>query len=88
METDYLQSWNVKKEQQKANFMEHMYKCSGRTNGLFTGLWHDFCLKEAGPICRDQFFERLEAIEHFQQLEMQQKQVTITKEEFLPGLHD
>ena len=34
-------------------FQNHMYKCAGRDNpdhpmhGLFTGLWHDFCINEA-----------------------------------------
>jgi hypothetical protein len=49
-------------EQKKADFMEHMYQCSARTNGLYTGLWQEFCLNEAGPIMRDRYFEMLEAI--------------------------
>ena len=50
------------KEQKKADFMERMYQCSARTNGLYTGLWQEFCLNEAGPIMRDRYFEMLEAI--------------------------
>ena len=50
------------KEQKKSDFMERMYQCSGRTNGLYTGLWQEFCLNEAGPIMRDRYFEMLEAI--------------------------
>ena len=50
------------KEQKKTDFMERMYQCSGRTNGLYTGLWQEFCLNEAGPIMRDRYFEMLEAI--------------------------
>lgn len=50
------------KEQKKADFMERMYQCSGRTNGLYTELWQEFCLNEAGPIMRDRYFEMLEAI--------------------------
>jgi len=88
MNTDYLKDWDVKKEQQKADFMEHMYQCSGRTNGLFTGLWQEFCIKEAGPTCRDAYFAKLKAIEHFKQMELQQKQAMISKEEFVPTLHD
>lgn len=92
MNTDYLKEWNVKKEQQKVEFMERLYQYSGRTNGLFTGLWHDFCIKEAGPICRDNYFSQLEAIEKFKQMEYQQKlqpkQAMISKEEFIPTLHD
>ena len=92
MNTDYLKEWNVKKEQQKVDFMERLYQYSGRTNGLFTGLWRDFCVEEAGPICRDDYFAQLEAIEKFKQMEYQQKlqpkQAMISKEEFIPTLHD
>ena len=63
MNTNYLDGWDAKKEQQKAEFMEHIYRCSGRTNGLYTGLWEDFCITEAGPHCRDEFFARLQFIE-------------------------
>lgn len=59
---EQLRNWNVKAEQQKADFMEHMYKCSARTNGLYTGLWQAFCLGEAGPYCRDEYFRRLEFV--------------------------
>jgi len=68
--------------------MEHMYQCSGRTNGLFTGLWNDFCLKEAGPTCRDAWFAKQEAIKHFEQMELKQKEVSICQETFVPTLHD
>jgi len=50
-------------------FQNHMYKCAGRDNpdhpmhGLFTGLWHDFCLNEAGIAQRDLWFERIEFIQ-------------------------
>jgi len=63
MNTNYLNGWDAKKEQQKAEFMEHIYRCSKRTNGLYTGLWQEFCLMEAGPHCRDEFFARLQFIE-------------------------
>lgn len=69
MNTDYLAGWDVKKEQQKADFMEHMYQCSGRhdgppgVKGLYTGLWEEFCMKEAGPTMRDDYFNRLQFIE-------------------------
>ena len=67
MQTDYLENWNVLEEQRKADFMEHMYKCSGRTNGLYTGLWQDFCLREAGPAMRERYFEMVKAVEMYQQ---------------------
>ena len=59
---EQLLNWDVVAEQKKADFMEHMYKCSGRTNGLYTGLWEHFCIHEAGPIMRERFFEMVEAI--------------------------
>lgn len=68
-----LDSWSVPKEQQKADFMEHMYQCSGRKDpahplhGLYTGLWQDFCIKEAGPIMRDRYFEMMEALRLFEE---------------------
>ena len=73
MNTDYLAGWDVKKEQQKADFMEHMYQCSGRANGgpcvvgLYTGLWQEFCIKEAGPIMRDRYFEMMEAVRLYEE---------------------
>lgn len=83
MNTDHLKGWDVQEQQRRTEFMEHMYKCSGRTNGLFTGLWQDFCLKEAGPYCRNLHFERLEAIENFIKMESLKETET-----FVPTLHD
>jgi hypothetical protein len=83
MDSSYLNGWDAKTEQQKADFMEHMYQCSGRTNGLFTGLWHDFCLNEAGPTCRQMFFDRKEAIQKFIEMEETKQQ-----EQFMATLHD
>jgi hypothetical protein len=74
MNTDYLNGWDVKAEQRKADFMEHMYKCSGREKqepgivGLYTGLWKNFCLREAGPFCRDMYFDRLQAVKEYEKL--------------------
>lgn len=42
----------VKLNQLRADLMEELYARSGRTNGLYTGLWQDFCL-ELGAIARD-----------------------------------
>lgn len=73
-----LNNWSVTKEQQKADFMEHMYNCSGRKDpahpmhGLYTGLWQDFCTKEAGPAMRDRFFEMLEAVRLYEEGKLQQ----------------
>jgi len=77
MNTDYLAGWDVKKEQQKADFMEHMYQCSGRANGgpgivgLYTRLWQEFCLKEAGPVMRDRYFEMMEAVRLYEEGKLQ-----------------
>jgi hypothetical protein len=74
MNTVYLNGWDVKAEQRKADFMEHMYKCSGRKDqgpgieGLYTGLWENFCLKEAGPFCRNMYFDRLQAAKEYEKL--------------------
>ena len=84
MNTDYLAGWDVKKEQQKADFMEHMYQCSGRANGgpgvvgLYTGLWQDFCIKEAGPAMRDYYFKRLQFIEDVKTGKIQLQQDVLT----------
>ena len=77
MKTDFdyqeiLNNWDVKKEQQKVDFLEHMYHCAGRQNkshpmhGLYTGLWQDFCIREAGPAMRDQYFEFKAAVEAYE----------------------
>ena len=77
MNTDYLAGWDVKKERQKADFMEHMYQCSGRANGgpgvvgLYTGLWHEFCIREAGPIMRDRYFEMMDAVRQYEEGKLQ-----------------
>ncbi len=83
MNTDYLAGWDVKAEQRKANFMEHMYQCSGRANdgpgvvGLYTGLWQEFCAKEAGPFCRDMYFDRLQAVKEYEELMKKESEETV-----------
>jgi hypothetical protein len=64
---EQLQNWDATLEQKKAYFMEHMYRCSGRTNGLYTGLWENFCITEAGPIMRERFFEMVEAVRLYEE---------------------
>ena len=72
MNTDYLAGWDVNAEQRKADFMEHMYQCSGRANaspgvvGLYTGLWQEFCIREAGPAMRERYFEMVKAVEMYE----------------------
>lgn len=83
MDTSYLKGWNVAEQNQRVKFMEHLYKCSGRTNGIYTGLWQDFCLKEAGYYCRNMWFEQQKAIEEFIKVESLKQ-----TESFIPTLHD
>lgn len=70
---EQLKNWNTKDEQKKADFLEHMYKCAGRQDpahpmhSLYTGLWQDFCLKEAGPFCRNHYFDMLEAVRLYEE---------------------
>ena len=77
MNTDYLANWDVKKEQQKADFMEHMYQCSSRAKagpgvvGLYTGLWQEFCVREAGPVMRDRYFEMMDAVRQYEEGKLQ-----------------
>lgn len=73
MNTDYLAGWDVAAEQRKADFMDHMYQCSGRhqgppgVKGLYTGLWEQFCIREAGPVMRDKWFEMMEAVRLYEE---------------------
>ena len=77
MNTDYLAGWDVAAEQRKTDFMEHMYQCSGRhqgppgVKGLYTGLWEEFCLREAGPAMRDKWFEMIEAVRLYEEGKLQ-----------------
>jgi hypothetical protein len=34
---------SVDLDQHRADLMDHLYARSGRTNGLYTGLWQQFC---------------------------------------------
>ena len=70
---EQLANWDVVAEQKKSDFLEHMYQCSGRQyldhplHGLYTGLWQDFCIKEAGPIMRERYFEMMEAVRLYEE---------------------
>jgi hypothetical protein len=68
-----LDAWDFKKEQQKAEFIEHLYQVYKPDDHCYTGLWERFLHEEAGLYCRDLFFDRLEAVRQFQQ------QVDLTK---------
>lgn len=50
-----LQEWVAEQENRKALFTDFLYQRSGRTNGLFTGLWDEWC-REAGIQAREEHF--------------------------------
>ena len=98
-EEEYLATWNIHEQNQRAIFMEHMYDRSGRTNGLYTGLWQEFCMKEAGPYCKTMWFEQQRAVKEFiDQANLRQLETLSLPEEpckdetctepFVPNLHD
>jgi len=62
---EILRNWNVKEEQQNADFMEHLFEVYKPSNNCYTGLWARFCLGEAGYYCRNMYFERLEALKEY-----------------------
>lgn len=84
MNTDYLAGWDVVAEQKKVDFMEHMYQCSGRNNagpgvkGLYTGLWQNFCVQEAGPVMREHYFEMMEAIRLYEEGQLQEVSLSVS----------
>jgi hypothetical protein len=47
-----------------------VYRPSSQT---YTGLWERFCITEAGPLARSQFFEALKAIKEYEELQKQNK---------------
>jgi hypothetical protein len=50
-------------------------------HGLYTGLWQNFCIEEAGPIMRDRYFEMMEAVRLYEERQLQQvnpNEITIT----------
>lgn len=58
MKTDYLAGWDSQAENRKAEFMKYLYDTSGRTNGLLTGLWAEWCEENEGngEKARDRYF--------------------------------
>ena len=58
----------LEENKRRVIFMDHMFKCAGRDNpdhpmhALYTGLWHDFCINEAGRAQRDMWFDRMEFV--------------------------
>ena len=64
---EQLENWNVVAEQKKADFMEHMYQVYKPSNKCYTGLWQRFCLQEAGPTAREQYFEMVKAVRMYEE---------------------
>jgi hypothetical protein len=64
---EQLENWDVVAEQKKADFMEHMYQVYKPANKCYTSLWQRFCIQEAGPAAREQYFEMLEAIRIYEE---------------------
>lgn len=60
-----LTGWDTQREQQKADFMEHLYQTYAPSNHHFTGLWKRF-KEEAAIHLRDEHFQRLAFIKQFQ----------------------
>jgi len=54
-----FETWNTEQENRKALFIDFLYQRSGRTNGLFTGLWEEWC-RESGEKLRNEHFEKTE----------------------------
>jgi len=83
------EDWDVQEQSRRAFFMQHMYKCSGRTNGLYTGLWQEFCMNEAGPYARDVFFDRLKAQFEYEQMVLEQRERELQEaEDFKATIED
>ena len=47
-EAQCLQEWDNNLENQKVEFMDFLYERSGRTNGLYTGLWAEWDAENEG----------------------------------------
>jgi hypothetical protein len=43
-----------------------MYQVYKPVNKCYTGLWERFCVQEAGPAARAQYFEMLKAVELYE----------------------
>jgi hypothetical protein len=68
---EILNNWSVKLEQQKVDFLEHLYNVYRPSSHTYTGLWERFCITEAGPIMRERYFEMLEAAKQYEALQKQ-----------------
>jgi hypothetical protein len=64
---EQLSKWDVVAEQKKADFIEHVYQCYKPGNNCYTGLWQRFCIQEAGPAAREQYFEMVKAVRMYEE---------------------
>ena len=57
-EAQCLQEWDNNLENQKVEFMNFLYERSGRTNGLYTGLWAEWDAENEGygPEAKQAYF--------------------------------
>jgi hypothetical protein len=62
---EILLNWDVKREQRKADFMEHLFDVYRPSNNCYTGLWQKFCMGEAGEYCKNMYYEQLEALQEY-----------------------
>jgi hypothetical protein len=63
--TDYTKiykNWDIDKENQKAEFIQYLYEQSGRDNGLYTGLWDEWC-RACGEEQRDMHFDAVATLD-------------------------
>lgn len=56
-----------KQEQCKADFLDWLYDQSGRTNGLYTGLWEEHC-RRSGDEARAAWYEMRSNLDNFDDL--------------------
>ena len=95
MEGPNLVGWDCEEEEKRVLFMDHLYKCDNRhfkdhpLHGLFTGLWQNFCLNEAGKAMRDEWFFKMEAIHRdLEQIRLDQMNEEQKLEPFIPTFSD
>ena len=41
--SELLANWSVDAEQRRADFLDYLYNLYERNNGLYSGLWQEFC---------------------------------------------
>jgi hypothetical protein len=54
--SELLANWDVDAEQRRADFLDYLYNLYERNNGLYSGLWQQFC-QDLAESARDSFDE-------------------------------